>query len=356
MSPAHSSVIGGLVIDLGGGPDGQRIGFRYWKDPGPVNTYHSKGALGGFLAWFKCLQQASYSFTSIEQLSIAAAEVKNPRVSVAKACRRVIWRIMIFYILAILIVGMLVPSNDKDLLADTGTAASSPFVLAFSRAGVKVLPSIINAVVITSAFSAANSGLFAHTRCLYGLSLRRQAPKIFARCDKRGTPYVALILNTAFLALGYLGISEGAETVLGWLVDITTLSALLTWVVICGTYLRFYRGLRAQGYNRGALRFKGPWQPLPVIWALFWLVIILVFNGWELFTRGHWKTTSFIVDYISIPIFLALVGIWLLVKRHKWERLRDLDFVTGIPTDEEVDLYEPPPTTWYGKTASFLFT
>jgi amino acid transporter len=350
------SVIGGLVIDLGGGPTGERIGFRYWKDPGPVKAYHSTGSLGYFLAWFKCLQQASYSFTSIEQISIAAAEVKNPRVAVAKACRRIIWRIMIFYMCGILIVGMLVSSNDKELLADSGTAATSPFVLAFERAGVKALPSIINAIVMTSAFSAANSGLYAHSRCLYGLSLRRQAPAIFARCDKRGTPYVSLFVNAAFLALGFLGVSTGAATVLNWLVNITTLTALVTWAVICATYLRFYQGLKAQAYDRDLLRFKAPWQPWPVVWSLFWLSLILLFNGWEVFTNGHWKVTTFIVDYITFPVFGGLICIWLVWKRERWAGLKEIDFVTGIPTDAEVDIDEKPPTTWYGKLFSFLFT
>lgn len=263
---------------------------------------------------------------------------------------------MIFYLLAILIVGMLVPYNDKDLLASTGTAAQSPFVIAFTRAGIKVLPSFINAVVITSAFSAGNSGLYARTRCLYGLALRRQAPKIFAWCDRRGTPYVALLLNTAFLGMAFLGLSAGASTALNWLVNVTTLSALITWVVICATYLRFYRGLKAQGYNRGALHFRGPWQPWPVIWALFWLVIILVFNGWELFTHGHWVTTSFIVDYISIPVFLALIAGWAVWKKDQWQRLVDLDFVTGIPSEEDLYVEETKPTTWWGKALSFLFT
>lgn len=266
------------------------------------------------------------------------------------------YRIMIFYILAILIIGMLVPYNDPHLLSNTGTAASSPFVLAFERAGIQVLPSIINAVILTSAFSAGSSGLYSHSRILYGLALRGQAPKIFARCDKRGIPYVALGINVAFLAFSFLGVSAGASTALTWLVNVTTSAALIGWLVICATYLRFKAGLDAQGYPRSALLFKVPLQPLPTYWAMFWISVVLVFNGWELFTPGHWSTTSFVVAYISIPVFFALVAFAAIWKRSPWKKPVELDFVTGIPTEEELYVEEKPPTTWYGKTASFLFT
>lgn len=69
----------------------------------------------------------------------------------------VFYRILFFYICGITIVGMLVPSDDPRLLQSKGTAASSPFVLAFNRAGISVLPSIINAGVLTSGTSHASS-------------------------------------------------------------------------------------------------------------------------------------------------------------------------------------------------------
>jgi amino acid transporter len=107
----------------------------------------------------------------------------------------VFWRILVFYVLGILITGMLVPYNDPDLLNGTGTAAQSPYVIAIRRAGIHTLPSIINAVVFSSAFSAANSFLFCSSRILYGLSIRGQAPRVFSYCTKNGLPIVAVLTS-----------------------------------------------------------------------------------------------------------------------------------------------------------------
>jgi yeast amino acid transporter len=110
----------------------------------------------------------------------------------------VFWRIVIFYILGILITGMLVPFNDPNLLNGSGTATQSPYVIAIRRAGIHTLPSIINAAIFTSAFSAGNSFLFCSSRILYGLSIRGQAPRIFTYCTKNGLPIIAVLTCVRF--------------------------------------------------------------------------------------------------------------------------------------------------------------
>ena len=129
----------------------------------------------------------------------AASETENPRRNISKAVRRVFWRIVIFYILGIMITGMLVPYDDPNLLNGTGTAAQSPYVIAIRRAGIHTLPSIINAAIFTSAFSAGNSILFCASRILYGLSIRGQAPRIFSYCTKNGLPIVAVLATVGFV-------------------------------------------------------------------------------------------------------------------------------------------------------------
>lgn len=108
---------------------------------------------------------------------------------------------------------MLVPYNDPDLLNSSGTAAESPYVIAFTRAGVKVLPHVINAAIFTSAFSAGNSFLFSSSRVLYGLAVRGQAPKFLSYCTKSGLPIAAVIASSAFAWLSFMTVSSGAETV-----------------------------------------------------------------------------------------------------------------------------------------------
>jgi len=209
-------IIAGLVIDLGGGPDHDRIGFRFWKNPGAVagaGLEPKHIGLDRFLGILGVIVQAAFSFQGMELVVIAASETESPRRNITKAVDRVFYRILVFYILGILIIGMLVASNDPDLLQSSGTAAESPFVIAINRAGIKVLPHIINAAVFTSAFSAGNSFLFCSSRILYGLAVRGQAPKIFTYCTKNGLPLFAVLFSSAFTLLSFMNVTSGGETV-----------------------------------------------------------------------------------------------------------------------------------------------
>ncbi|KAK8861754.1 hypothetical protein IAR55_002577 [Kwoniella newhampshirensis] len=349
-------IIAGLVVDLGGGPDGDRIGFRYWRDPGAFAPYHSPNSLGKFLGTFTNFVQAAGSYMGTELITIAAAEVKNPRVSVAKAVQRLFWRIIIFYIGSILIVGMLVPYNDPTLLQSTGTAASSPFVRAFNRAGIKALPSIINAAVLTSAISSGNSLTYSVTRMVYGMALRGHAPKVFARTTSKGLPIVSVTAVSFSYALAFLSLSKGSSTVLNWLSNISALSGYICWCIIGLTYLRFKKGVEAQGMDRKKFHYYNRFQPWPAYWVIFWCLIVIIFNGWEVFTKGNWSGTNFVINYINIPFFILLIGGYTLIRRPKFVKLEQLDFVSNIPTDEEVSYEEPEPKHWWGKMFNYIFT
>ncbi|KAH8988821.1 amino acid permease-domain-containing protein [Lactarius akahatsu] len=136
-------IILGIVLDLGGGPDHDRLGFRYWKHPGPFVQFDGiPGAKGRFLGWWAVLTQAAFSFIGTEIVAIAAGEAKNPRRNIPKAIRRVYIRILLFYIGGVTVIGLLVPSNDPGLALGTGTAAASPFVIAIKRSGIKALPQV----------------------------------------------------------------------------------------------------------------------------------------------------------------------------------------------------------------------
>ena len=134
---------------------------------------------------------------------------------------------------------MLVPYNDENLLEDTGNAAQSPYVIAMTRAGVKVLPHIINAGVFSSAFSAGNSFLYCGSRVLYGLALRGQAPKIFTYCTKSGLPLAAVLGVSCFALLSFMNVSAGAATVFNWFVNLSTVGGFFGWFSMNLTYLFF---------------------------------------------------------------------------------------------------------------------
>ena len=245
-------IIAGIVVDLGGGPRGDRIGFRYWDHPGPFNTYlvESDENTGRFLAFWSTLLIASYSYANVQIVALAGAETKNPRTIIPNAIKMTFWRVAVFYILSLFIVGLLVPYNDPNLGIATGDAQQSPFVIAFERAGITVLPSIINAVVCTSAFSCGSACVFLASRTIYGLAEDRQAPRILLRVNRFGTPYVAVAFSLLLIFLAYLSLGSNSSVAFGWFVSITSVANLITWVVIEVSYLRFYYAMKFQGIDR----------------------------------------------------------------------------------------------------------
>lgn len=150
------------------------------------------------------------------------------------------------------------PYNDPELVISTGTAKQSPFVIAFVRSGVSVVPHIINAVVCTSAISSSSSCIFIASRTLYGLSEDGHAPMFFQRCNRFGTPYFAVGLTVLLLPLMYMSAGSNSPTVFYWFVNITTVSGLIGWIVIEATYLRFYACLKKQGYSRDGKKYSLP--------------------------------------------------------------------------------------------------
>ncbi|KAH9851886.1 general amino acid permease 1 [Lenzites betulinus] len=349
-------IITGLVIDLGGGPNHTRLGFTYWKNPGPLNgagLEPKHPSLDKFLGILSVIVQAAFSFQGMELVAIAASETESPRRNIAKAIRRVFWRILLFYMLGVLITGMLVPFNDPDLLQASGTAAESPYVIAMTRAGIKVLPHIINAGIFTSAFSAGNSFLFCASRVLYGLALRGQAPKIFTYCTKNGLPLAAVLASSCFSLLAFMNVASGAETVFNWFVNLSTIGGFFGWLAMNVTYLFFYRGFRAQGLDRTKLVYHSKLQPYLAYWGIFWISLFILINGFAVF--WDFNASGFLTAYINIPLFFALYIGWKLVKRTKVWKPHEMDFVTGIPTIEETEIPEEPPRTLGEKIAAVLF-
>lgn len=158
-----------------------------------MKPYKSDGDTGRFLGLFSTLVNAAFSYGGVEMVAVAAGEAEDPRRNIPKAVRRVFWRILFFYVLGSLAIGVLLPYNEPRLLSaiesGTGTAAASPWVIAVYRASVPVLPSIINAVILTSATSSANAFLYTGSRYLYALAQNGQAPRFLLKCSKRYVSY-----------------------------------------------------------------------------------------------------------------------------------------------------------------------
>lgn len=252
-------IILGLVIDFGGIPGTDPIWFKYWRSPGPFVEYIAEGNLGKFLGYWSVMTGAVFSFAGVESIAMAGAETKNPRQAIPAACKRVFIRIIVFYMLAILVVGMLVASDDERLDNSSGQAAQSPFVIAASAAGLPAIPSVVNAVVITSAWSASNQSLLSGTRVLYGLALKGQAPKIFLRTTSWGTPYMCVLLFTVFMFLSFMSLSSGALTAFWWLVDLTAAGVLVSWTAILFNHIRLRLAMKEQGIPAQRLPWYNSW-------------------------------------------------------------------------------------------------
>lgn len=121
-----------LIIDLGGGPTKDRLGFRYWKNPGAMKEFPKgvTGDAGRFGGFFSTLVQACFSYGGVEMVAVAAGEAENPLKNIPKAVRRVFWRILFFYVLGALAIGVLVPSNDPNLVNPDNAGKFSHFQLA----------------------------------------------------------------------------------------------------------------------------------------------------------------------------------------------------------------------------------
>ncbi|KAK8858403.1 hypothetical protein IAR55_002630 [Kwoniella newhampshirensis] len=329
-----------LIIDLGGVPGQERLGFRYWKHGRAFKPYKSAGDLGKFLGFVNALVLALFAYMGTELIGVTVGEAKNPRKTIPKAIRKTFFRILFFYIIGVLLVGMIVDSSSRALAqaAARGTgggASASPFVVAIQDAGIRGLPALINALILVFTISAANSDQYIASRTLYGMAKDGNAPRIFTKCTKRGVPWVAFIFTGCFMGLAYLVADADALTIFNYFVNSVTIFGGLTWVSILATHVAFMRGLKAQGIPRDSLPFKSPFQPYLTYFSLFLAVLVCFFKGFDSFMPWNYKT--FITNYIGIPVYVIGYCVYKLVYRTKAVKMMEMDLSTGAREFDDVE-------------------
>ena len=167
-------------------------------------------------------------------------------------------------------------------------------------------------ILVTSLIKTENtwlsiqSGLLGSSRTLFGLAREGRAPKIFLRTSRMGIPYVAVLFISLFISLGFMSLSTGASVAFGWLQDLVSVAAIITWMVITTVYLRFYYGCKKQGIDRSELPWKAPFQPYAAWLSLTSFFVLLLTGGYSVFIKGHWSDETFVSSYINIPIFAIL--------------------------------------------------
>ncbi|KAE8392547.1 amino acid permease/ SLC12A domain-containing protein [Aspergillus alliaceus] len=327
-----------LIITLGGAPTHDRIGFRYWDRP--MEEYLQTGARGRFLAFLKVFVQAIFSYGGSEIVVVAAGETENPRRNIPKAVRRVFWRITVLYVGSIFLVSLCVSSRDTRLLnaikSGAKGAGASPFVIAIQNGGIRALPSIINAVILSSAISSGNSFFYASTRILYATALDGKAPR-FLQYERFGVPYACVGITTALSLLVYLNVSSSAAEVFFWISNLSSVSTLVVWTAIGITYLRFYRAMRYHGIPRSSLPYKAPLQPYLAWFSVIFSSTMALLNGFDAFFPGHFSAKTFIPPYIAIPIFITLYLSYKFIKGTIIVKVEEIDLWSG---KEEADRLE----------------
>jgi len=358
----------GIILNCGGGQDGEYVGGKYWNNPG---AFHNgfKGIVPEFprYAWMlitfsglcSVFVTAAFAFAGTELVGLAAAETANPRKSLPTAVKQVFWRITLFYVVSLTLVGLLVPYDDPRLLSGgSANAAASPFVISIQNAGIEVLPSVMNVVILISVLSVGNSAVFGSSRTLAALADQGQAPKILGYIDRKGRPLVAIGVAAA-IGLVAFSADAGAQgmiyhlvsycvcldlyteynlgTVLEWMLAVSGLSSIFTWGSICFAHIRFRRAWRIQGHSLDELAFKS--QPGVIgSWIGFiFNILILIVQFWV----GAWpvdyqnktpaeQVNNFFLAYLAFPIIVLFYTGYKLWFRTPFMRCRDMDLKTGI--------------------------
>ena len=313
------------------------MGFRFWQDPGAFKEYaekarglHVGGATGRFVSFLSVLVTAVFAYMGSELVGITFAECARPRQAIPKAIKLTFYRILLFYICSVLLLGMCVASNDKLLLGASGSSASaSPFVIAIKNAKIDGLDHVINACILLFVLSAANSDLYICSRTIYGLAVAGYAPKIFAKTNSKGVPYYGIALGAAFCLLGFMTTSSSAADIFNYFVNVVSLTGLITWSCILFLHIRFMKALKVQGFDRKRdLNYRSPLQPYGSYISLAICIFIILIKNFTVFLGHDFPYKTFITGYIILPVFLIMFFSYKFIKKTKLIPAHQVDLDT----------------------------
>ncbi|MCS4293857.1 lysine-specific permease [Comamonas sp. BIGb0152] len=282
---------------------------------------------GGFAALIGVAMIVGFSFQGTELIGIAAAESENPAKNIPRAVRQVFWRILLFYVLAIAVIGSLVSYTDPHLLRNgVGDISVSPFTLVFEKAGLLSAAVIMNAVVLTSVLSAGNSGMYASTRMLYTLACQGMAPRIFGRLSRHGVPVMALLATTVMAGLCFFSFLFSPQTVYLWLLNLSGMTGFIAWLGIAISHYRFRKGFVAQGHAVSELPYVSPWFPFGPIFAFVLCLVITLGQNYEAFLKDRIDWGGVVATYIGLPVFLLIWWAYRWVRGSRTVAYADMRF------------------------------
>lgn len=294
--------------------------------------------VGGIPTILSVFVVAGFSFQGTELIGITAGETKDPEKSLPKAIKQVFWRILLFYILSIFVIACIIPYTSPNLLgSEASDIAISPFTLVFKRAGLASAASVMNAVILTSVLSAANSGMYASTRMLFALGVDGDAPKMFSRVNSRGIPIFAL-LGTTLVGLFTFLASIFGNQVYTFLVSASGLTGFIAWIGIAVSHYRFRRAFKAQGHDLSELKYKAKWFPFGPILALILCILVIIGQDIQSFKDFNWQAIG--VSYMSVPLFIILYAYYKIKYKTKVIPLDEVDLTPHDISKEKMEMQE----------------
>lgn len=291
--------------------NGDPVGFKNF-------TIGQAPFVGGFKSIFLVFLIAGFSFQGTELIGIAAGESEDPEKNIPKAINTIFWRIIIFYIGTIVVVGALIPYTKAGV-------ETSAFTMIFQKAGIAGAASLMNAVILTSVLSCGNSGLYASTRMLYALAHEGQAPKFLGKVNSRGVPINALIITTIVASICFLTGLYAESSVYVWLVAASGLAGFIAWLGIAICHYRFREAYVAQGRSLSDLKYKAKLFPVGPIIAFILCTVVVLGQGITYFQGGKIDWAGVTSSYIGLPLFLFLFIIYKRVYNTKIIKLEDVD-------------------------------
>lgn len=276
--------IGLVIILFGFGELGQTASVsNLWAHGG----FFPQGMSGVVLS----LQIVAFAFLGVELVGVTAGEAENPQKVLPSAINAVVWRILIFYIGALVVIMALVPWNQLD-------PKQSPFVMVFDRIGIPAAGGIINFVVITAAASSCNSGIFSTGRMLYTLAQGGQAPRFLGKVNAGHVPAVGVTVSAAVMLIGVMLNYVVPERVFVWVTSVATVGALWTWGMILISHMG-YRKAVAKG-RAPPSSFRMPGSPVTNWLALAFIVLVTCILAIDPNTR--------VALYVG-PVWFAILAI-----------------------------------------------
>ncbi|ODQ64094.1 hypothetical protein NADFUDRAFT_84103 [Nadsonia fulvescens var. elongata DSM 6958] len=334
-----------FISMLGGNPKHDRYGFKNWTESGLFHEYLAEGNTGKFLGFWSTLLYAAFASGGPDILALVSGEVINPRVNIPKAAKASYFRVYLFYIVGIFFMITLCSSSNPLLVKayeENATGAGlSPWVIGIKTVGISGLDSLVNAVILTSAWSCSNAYFFTSTRTLYSMSMAGYAPRFFQKCLKNGVPIYCQVFISLVACISYLSVSNSTVNVLNWFINLCSSAFLVNYALFFVIFIRFRQALSAQGIQETALYHRSFFASIPcALIGLTLLLLIIIFSGFKIFLKGHFSVSGLFTYYFSPVFFFVLVIFWKVYEKTEFKTAETADITSGkAEIDEEERKY-----------------